>query len=119
MIHITLDQVQGAAALAVEEKGPEHVYDRGNLGGHGDCFYVHEDGPGCIVGNILHRLGVPLELMIADEGMKASALLTSLEYQGAIVCGFGVSNYLADLQNFQDHEVSWGDALRHVSNKSY
>lgn len=35
---------------------------------HASCTYVMEDGPECIVGHVLHRLGVPLEALDRMEG---------------------------------------------------
>ncbi|MCY0941890.1 hypothetical protein [Streptomyces antarcticus] len=50
----------------------------------GRCFYVHKDedgtpvSPGCVIGVMLHRLGVPLEWMEQLEARPASSLVGRL-----------------------------------------
>jgi hypothetical protein len=75
------------------------------------CFYVHTDEngdrptPGCLVGQVLNRLGVELDYLADREGTGADALGS----------GLGISvdarTLLAIAQDRQDHGSTWGKAL--------
>lgn len=111
MDKITDEMVRDALRKIVAER-PEHVYVP--PGGQGSrCMYVHTDAagdapqPGCLVGHVLAKLGVPLADLAAHEGDGASSLVRHL--------GIGLSDsteYLLDLaQDSQDSGTTWGAAL--------
>lgn len=102
---LTLDRAVELAREVVAEKGADFVYEEeeGAWGG----LYVHAgDKPGCLVGHILLRHGVPVETLknynsmgiawVADETGVAAAEAT---------------NFLESVQGDQDDGHSWGKAV--------
>jgi hypothetical protein len=101
---------------AVVAERPEHVYnapdhmrteDNGN-----ECFYVHVDRhgenpePGCLVGCVLNRLGVPLASLARWEHFGVNAMA------GAVVeASVDVVQVLAIAQDAQDNGATWERAL--------
>ena len=77
------------------------------------CFYVHGDGatrpkePGCIIGQLLHRLGVPLDSFSLLEGEAADSVVKKFfpRTSGAVL------TFLRDVQHWQDGGRSWGAAV--------
>lgn len=114
MIELSLDLVRMAAKAAVAKKGERHVYsNEGFSDSYSDCLYVHGDQPGCVVGDILHRLGVPLETLRESEGQLATELLGRLEASEVIAkVPSNVKDYLQNLQLAQDYNHPWGEALK-------
>lgn len=102
---LTLDQVRKTARQVVDEFGENHVYTPPPGKDSLDCFYVHGNKPGCIVGVILNRCGVTLKELKGLEGFTAEMLSkwTSMSED--------VAEYLQDLQTIQDEHGTWGDAL--------
>jgi hypothetical protein len=92
---------------------PEHMEPIVNSDGDvsGDCLYVHTEPddetalvPGCLVGTVLHRLGVPLRELRKHEGRSG----------WSVVDEFGADDSrttLHDVQLRQDRGVPWGKAL--------
>ncbi|MEU9708016.1 hypothetical protein AB0E21_05295 [Streptomyces sp. NPDC047967] len=77
------------------------------------CFYVHTDdlteepvAPGCLVGQVLHRLGVPLEHLWELEGYDAHQAVAAL---GLPVSGRTLQ-LLGQAQAHQDSGKTWGEA---------
>lgn len=110
-MEITDTQIISTLREVVAER-PDYVYKApAHMEGaiSGACFYVHTDGgagkPGCIVGYVLNRLGVPLADLTVWEG--TSALEVAAE--------FGVSDEAARTLNHaqivQDGGESWSAAL--------
>ncbi|WP_018565013.1 hypothetical protein [Streptomyces sp. PsTaAH-124] len=113
----TDEQILGTLAEVVREN-PDKVYkipesmrftsdDR-------SCFYVHknEDGtksPGCIVGQVLHRLGVPLKDFKRAEGLGSNFAMSMLGITGV---GQETAGLLRKVQYYQDCGRSWSDALQ-------
>ncbi|MGW6597889.1 hypothetical protein [Streptomyces sp. NPDC055036] len=110
---ITDEKVLSTLREVVEEKplhvykAPDHMTDLGLT-----CFYVDVDeaganvGPGCVIGQVLHRLGVPLDKMQACEGVKA---VSAVHY---FFPGLSIQTLetLETMQKFQDNGHTWGDA---------
>ena len=76
------------------------------------CYYVHsyEDGdaaPGCVVGHVFHRLGVPLETLAAHESASAWDVVTTLIPE----VGEDVAKLLDHVQGAQDYGEPWAVAL--------
>lgn len=71
-----------------------------------DCYYAHADGSaGCIVGNFVNKLKPEFELREHEfEGVS-----TILYYAGIKVSS-DASQFLSDLQNFQDKGETWKSA---------
>ncbi|MFD7552997.1 hypothetical protein ACFV0H_28620 [Streptomyces erythrochromogenes] len=82
------DAVVIATLREVVAERPEYTYSAPeymeNDEEGGRCFYVHKDeegnpvSPGCVIGVMLHRLGVPLEWMEQLEARPASSLVGRL-----------------------------------------
>ncbi len=105
---ITYEQVLAVANEVVAEFGPDYVYKRPPTDDGSYCRYVWEDEPSCLVGQIMHRLGVHLAWMAEREGDSASYLVDA---------AFGeevepdVRTFLNSIQLSQDLRVPWGVAV--------
>lgn len=107
---LTLDRAKELAREVVTEFGEGYKYPedhrRWNAGTR-MCVYIHDDKPSCLVGQILHRHGVPV------------AELAKCEFRGAwevtreLVPGTKDTTlrFLSELQGAQDDDNSWGFAL--------
>jgi hypothetical protein len=116
MAVIKLDQDQTYALLhriVREEENEGFIYERPVP--EGECRYVHfdldDDGnrinerPGCLVGQILSRAGVPLSELELSEGRSAGVL----PFFDA-----GAKNIMDLAQAVQDGGDTWGQALKEV-----
>jgi hypothetical protein len=111
MIEITQEKFMSALRDAVAEKGDGYVYSR--LDGYaGMCLYVHDDGPGCIMGNALHRMGVSLEFLSSAEGEGITSVLEYLYCRG-IIGDYSTLDLerLSSIQAAQDCGSTWGKAV--------
>jgi hypothetical protein len=87
---LTYGEVLSAMRKVVDER-PDYVYRD-----HYDtCRYVQTDDgqnlvPGCLVGQVMHRLGVPLDLMgsLRMNSLDATTLLADLRNDEHIDVGF-------------------------------
>lgn len=102
---------------AITLKGEDYVYSNPaypNLT-HVEsvCNYVHGFGtenaePGCIVGHVLHNLGMELEELHGMEGMPSNSLdLDSI----SLYLTSKASSLLRGVQILQDKGLPWGTAL--------
>lgn len=120
-IEITYFNIVGASDAILEEVGFDFRYipeglDKPQAGQ--SCYNWHNgaDGvmvPGCIVGTILHRLGVSLE----DMGKAAGSndLLYNLTRDGKITIIGGesrIKTFLRIAQTAQDNGATWHSAIR-------
>ncbi len=135
MIEINYDTALSALNDAVAANGHDYVYEKGQFeveGIWGDvemkplCAYLHPDSegnltvPGCIVGVVLHNLGVPKEdIARYNLGPTASVISERLEEDGIARVTGKARSLLGWAQGRQDHETPWGeavaDAVEHVS----
>lgn len=110
MLRTTTYKQVVAATTSVVSKKPEYVYQ--NPTGDERCLYVHPSasGPscGCLVGTVLHDLGVSLEVLVGYEGADA--------WNVAVELGLSDQSkaFLYLLQGHQDNGVPWGQALELV-----
>lgn len=115
-IAVTDAQVIDMLKAVVAER-PDYVYvapEHQRTDDEGDqCFYVHTDEngsnprPGCVVGEVLHRLGIPLDALSSWEGTGAFSITGML---------FGdltleTREILGITQSWQDREHPWSVAL--------
>lgn len=134
-ILITVDSAVRALKDAVAEKGEQFVYEKEE--GLAYCAYIHgvgieydsdnyaeeptltsESTPGCMVGNALVRLGVPMEEFLPfNDSDDANGALQHLRHRGVI----RFEDYNAELdikiaytkaQSLQDQKYPWGEALQ-------
>ncbi|MFI0211975.1 hypothetical protein ACH4OV_25305 [Streptomyces diastaticus] len=113
-IKVTPEQVLDVMREVVAEAGEEFVYEPPT--GLGVCLYVHRPHgggasvPGCLVGQVLHRLGVPLDELTEHEAQLARTMAPKL-----VDAGEGADLLVTALDNaqaIQDGGHSWGAALR-------
>ncbi|MGW1859348.1 hypothetical protein [Streptomyces collinus] len=101
---------------------PDYTYEApAHMAGEGaplSCFYVHVDGndepdtPGCLVGHVLNRLGVPLDRLAMYEGTGAGGMVAAvLDVTGHPDEVGNVVDVLAFTQDAQDNGSTWADAL--------
>lgn len=132
MIEITKELALKLLAEAVAEKGETYVYSNPTSQ---DCMYVHgyapvldetgdETGereqvedltPGCLVGDVLHRAGVPLRLferLDINYDTPADHALSDLRLHGVLEYTPEASSVLLAAQSAQDTKRSWGAALK-------
>lgn len=116
-IDLSVENVAKALREAVEEKGADYCYinEAGEVANlenaiETQCQYVHTDKPGCIVGNVLHRLGVPLDILSRYETRPAKNVVESLYEQGILEFERKALDMLRYAQSYQDNGNSWGDA---------
>lgn len=102
---IELDDVRRAGAELLDEFGRDHVYER--VGGTA-CLYEYRGEPSCFVGRIMHRLGVPVDVLAEWDHDPID--LTD----GAVLPGVALDDlaraWLAAAQTWQDRGESWGAA---------
>jgi hypothetical protein len=115
-VKVTAEQVLATLREVVAER-PTYVYEapEGYASETNEtsvaCFYVHGNTPGCIVGHVLARLGVPLSDLALVEGRGAYKVadwfLDITDPDGAT----DVEHVLSVVQMHQDRGDSWGSAL--------
>lgn len=102
---LTRERAVELAREVVAEVGADFVYKSPDASPGG--FYVHPgDKPGCLVGHVLLRHGVPVETLkqYNDLGVFLLHGETSLLSDGA-------SAFLEEAQDLQDNGKPWGRAV--------
>lgn len=117
---ITVSDSMAIATLRdVVAERPEYIYEPPSGATAGAtaamCFYVHhiDSGPvpGCLVGTVLHRLGVPLDKLAELEGCGAYVVAGMTAYMSNDArCA------LARAQDAQDDGATWAVALAAAEN---
>jgi hypothetical protein len=113
-------KVTGDAVIStlreVADEHPDYVYEAptSQLAPGLSCFYVHGKGesavPGCIVGHVLNRLGVPLNSLAQHEGNDACDLADKfLEIQGDLAVD--AHSAIMGAQQNQDSGRPWGESV--------
>jgi len=110
-------QVQRALSVmskVVDEAGRDHVYVKPDV--LTGCRYVHGIGssqqPGCLIGHVLHRLGLSLaDLHATDEGGPDGGEDAAITDYGSRLGLHPVTvDVLAEAQGVQDDGTPWGGA---------
>lgn len=113
MIKVSAERVIEVLREVVAER-PDYVYSapEGRRAHGATCFYVHGEGtdavPGCVVGVVLNRLGVPLEDLAEYEGDTAQHMATRF-----LTTPLSAADVLRRVQIEQDQGASWATALSH------
>lgn len=120
MIEFTYYDIKRVAEEIIDEKGFDFRYiSPGNSEPkmHQNCYNWTEDEngnkvPSCIVGTILHRLGVPLESMEPNWG--SPSILRDLAKHGVIpeVTDRRIQVFLNVAQATQDNGGTWYSAVK-------
>lgn len=114
MIELTYDSTLKGLNNLVALHGEDFIYQR-HVGAAAECAYVHEGNPDCIVGKLLHSLGVSIEQLAEfDELRNSSAgeVLDILIQQGVITADEKAHALLRFVQSYQDSQEPWGKAVR-------
>lgn len=124
MIEIKYDDALSALNDAIVEKGSDFVYVKEvevyeDEDSYKVCTYVHPDEegsltvPGCLVGNVMARLGVPIEAMAAinNDGFSARVLFSYLSSRNIISITEKAASLLVNAQCQQDNEFTWGESV--------
>lgn len=116
---ISLEQAFTLLDEVVKEAGPYHVQDY--------CVYADEDAqgnlvPGCIVGRVLHKAGVPVEVLAEMDSSARTenkardtefdTIVLSEEYSDAFTINTDAMIMLREAQRVQDCREPWGRAAR-------
>ena len=103
---ITEEQFTKAMREAVAERGPDFVYPEEWRNENGSCRYSLEDGsPACLIGLALHKIDP--DLVPGVENFQSADVV--VDFAGAPM---DVAQAARDAQYIQDHDGTWGDALR-------
>lgn len=113
-IEVSTEQVMATLREVVGER-PDFVYVAPSIGDERNlCYYVHPgtdgapDTCGCLIGNVLNRLGVPMDELKQHEGKDAYRVVLSL-----LDTSSKAKRALTEAQNVQDRgQQPWADALR-------
>lgn len=92
----------------VAEFGEDYVYADGD--DDVVCLYVHGHGPGCGVGHVLYRAGVPLDVLRDADDTDQSPVLEVAAFRE--YADDEALQLLSDFQVEQDQGTAWGEALR-------
>lgn len=112
--HIPLSEVIHAICKAVGAKSYNYVYESDEFG---TCRYEMNDEPSCIVGTVLHLLGVSISdlksLDCAEGGTDANlgVGISRLTQEGRLICTDEQKDILSNLQFDQDAGITWTVAL--------
>lgn len=79
-----------------------------------DEVEVDERVPGCHVGDVLIRAGVPMEWFDSNEGEDSNTILSRLESEGILEVDTASRRYLDRFQGFQDMGDMWGECRTEV-----
>lgn len=107
-VKISFSQALDLAQMAVADKGEDYVYQRPFYAplGHTVCAYYDESGqPSCLVGHILHGMG------LRTRGRKNFCSVAELAEIGVISIDAKTNYFLGFLQSSQDIGIPWGTAL--------
>jgi hypothetical protein len=111
-------KVTGSAVIEtlreVVAEQPEYVYEapEQQTTTQLSCFYVHGSVPGCVVGHVLNRLGVPLHVLAGYEGSDARLLVDrTLSFDGDPEDANDARLALQAAQAAQDGGMTWGGSL--------
>lgn len=86
--------------------------DNGDDAGAGGCWYVWDDKPSCLIGQLFVELGVPLEELRRYEGLAADEIASTLLPEVDDPYGDAVYTALGKAQSMQDQRHTWGEAYK-------
>lgn len=110
MTEITMKQVLDAMCQVVGEFGVDYVYTKIN----DSCLNWDEDRdcPSCLVGHVLHRVGISREFLIEHNPKGAGSVLYYFWDDSGVSAEESVPHILGVAQHVQDRGGTWGEALR-------
>ena len=116
MNEITFQDVYRTASELVGEFGAEFIYEkRRSSTGQLMCYYVKDGQGDCIVGRVLVKLGVSVDILRQYEGDGSWFVLRQLREKGWSI-NEEADMFLGVLQGSQDSGWTWGHSLREAQN---
>lgn len=114
MLNPTVDEVTQAIEAVVATSGANFVYIKHEdyEDGRLKCWYVWDDEPSCLVGKVLHRLGVSVIHLSEVEHSSVQSASLVLRRRNVIDLPERAVTALLGAQGFQDSDNCWGDALK-------
>lgn len=109
MIALTFEEAILGLGHLVAEK-PDHKYEK--PAGSTRCQYAHDGEPGCIVGHLFYRRGVPLETLHHWDEIEMSSI-GALIHHGVVQVDRRTRALLTRVQGGQDNGMTWAGALLH------
>lgn len=103
----TDNQVRDMLRTVVAEN-PDFVYEAPGGPDEVACKYVHDGAPSCLVGHVMSRLGLPLDILSANEGASPCQI------GGDLGISVRAADALTEAQDYQDQEYTWSDSLAHA-----
>ena len=127
MITLTAENVEAALREVVAETGEDYKFsDEFEMLNY--CYYVADSRtntiavrsmpneflkPACLVGRVLHKLGIPLNVMLFDNLLPAIGLLSGLIQKGWLESDNSIAfRMLERAQITQDRNGTFGEALK-------
>lgn len=116
-LHIKPQEALAALREVVQRVGRDHVDV--NAGKTSGCKYVRIGGdvPECIVGRVLHRMGVEISVlrqMDADDEPVIETGGSAILSHNEVSMDHRARTLLATAQGLQDKGKTWGEALDEV-----
>jgi hypothetical protein len=109
-IRLTVPLVLDAMRAVVAEQGPDFVYQPPPEDGL--CVNAVNGAPSCLIGHVLHRLGVPVALLERWPTAPVWELLAHLKAELIVTADSDVADVLGTAQDVQDAgDGTWGEAL--------
>lgn len=105
--HLDLPLARELVNRAIDEKGADYVYNV-PVGENETCLYFRNGKPDCLIGHVLHYLGI--DQGCVREGESAGGVLISLRGQNKLTFTSEAADYLSAAQGHQDNGKPWGAA---------
>ena len=126
----TDEQVVEIAERVVAEFGLDYVYPKRadqNATRSNGCDYVRDGQPSCLAGRIVHRMGMPLDMLAMFEGHGVQTVVGQARLLGVVdpypnmERPISISNRAARAlgmaQSMQDSGSTWGEALNDLKER--
>ena len=110
----TVEDVLREMRAVVKEYGEDYVYKfPSGTEWHGQCVYVSDDKPSCLIGHVVMRLAPDKieDLKWADKGYGGTAADQLLNFLGEDFWTPEAGDVATAAQEYQDEGHPWGAAL--------
>lgn len=112
----TFIQIANQLADVVASKPEDYVYiSTAQLHANSGCLYWHsvQEEPGCLIGQLMHRLGVPREVLMAcdSDNQVGSSIIKQADFKLKGLFAPDAVAILQHIQSQQDDYKTWRQAL--------
>lgn len=90
---------------AVAAENPDYVYDLET------CWYARGGEPSCLIGQAMHRLGVPVDMLATFDLHGPIGAIVGHFRESFDVTDDGTFEALKVTQAWQDNKNSWGESV--------